>query len=251
MHTTLHALARTALALGLMLLAGTLSQRAAADGASNPNVYPRSSDPLGTSYNDWAALWAQWAFSLPAQKHPLFDTADCSEGQSGRVWFLGGKFCQATDSGCSAGSATRTCTVPAGKALFFPVVNVSCNTKEAKQGLCPPAKLNLAEMRAWANGIFEQTQGIQGTLDGQPLGANLKWNFRVQGPAFPIVIPSFPAGQQNLLQAIGEPSIGSGDYLVADDGVYIMLKPLSAGTHTLQFNESAFGLNITYALNVR
>ncbi len=251
MHTKLPVLMRAAAGLALLLFAGMLPQPVAADGPANPNVFPRSADPLGTSYNDWAALWAQWAFSLPAEKHPLFDTANCSAGQSGAVWFLGGKFCQATDSGCSAGNAVRSCTVPAGKALFFPVLNISCNTEEAKQGLCPPSKLNFAEMRAWANGIFRQTQGIQGTLDGKPLGANLKTNFRVQGPAFPIVVPTFPAGQQNLLQAIGEPSIGPGEYLVVDDGVYIMLRPLPAGTHTLNFSESGFGLNIAYTLNVQ
>ena len=36
-------------------------------------------------------------------------------GQSGSVWFLAGIF--------GGGSATRTCAVPAGKALYFPVLN--------------------------------------------------------------------------------------------------------------------------------
>jgi hypothetical protein len=245
-------LLRLVMGFGLLAFVSAASVPANATGASpNPNVFPRHSDPLGTSYNDWAALWNQWAFSLPAEAHPLFDTADCSAGQSGPVWFLGGKFCQATNSGCTAGTAVRTCAVPAGKALFFPVVSVACNTEEAKQGFCPPATLNLAEMQTWANSIFELTQGIQGTLDGDPLGTNLKRNFRVQGPALPILIPSFPAGQHNLLQAVGETSIGPGSYLLTDAGVYVMLRPLPPGQHTLNFKETAFGLNVTYTIDVQ
>src|SRR5438067_362973 len=80
-------------------------------------VVPPDQTVAGETYGEWSAEWWQWAFSLPVDQHPLFDTADCSEGQSGPVWFLGGTFV-ATDlgSGVFLGQADRTCTIPANKA---------------------------------------------------------------------------------------------------------------------------------------
>ena len=56
---------------------------------------------------------------LPQENHPLFDETgeDCDVGQSGKVWFLGGVINE-------TGSASRECTVPTGKAIFFPILNV-------------------------------------------------------------------------------------------------------------------------------
>jgi len=51
-----------------------------ADGSSEPEVFSRESAPYGRSYGEWSAAWWQWALSMPAAKHPLFDTAQCGEG---------------------------------------------------------------------------------------------------------------------------------------------------------------------------
>src|SRR5215831_19135202 len=85
--------------------------RSFAQNASNPNpgVLPVQSRPYGFTYGEWSARWWQWLFLLPLDNSPLFGTADCSVGQSGPVWFLGG-----------SPSPRPGCTVPAGKALFFP-----------------------------------------------------------------------------------------------------------------------------------
>jgi hypothetical protein len=37
----------------------------------------------GRSYGQWSPRWWQWAFSMPIDLHPLYDTADCSTEQSG------------------------------------------------------------------------------------------------------------------------------------------------------------------------
>jgi len=49
--------------------------------------------------------------------NPVTDTTGqfCATGQKGAVWFLAGTF------GVPS-SVSRTCTVPAGQALFFPVI---------------------------------------------------------------------------------------------------------------------------------
>src|SRR4051812_50172635 len=74
---------------------------------------PRDTRPFGKSYREWAAAWTEWAVQTKGSAHPLLDTTtDCSAGQRGRVWFLGGDF---------GGGGRRVgggCTVPEGGGLF-------------------------------------------------------------------------------------------------------------------------------------
>src|SRR5262249_45679568 len=79
-----------------------------------PMVVPPGKRYAGKSYAEWSAEWSKWALSLPTDHHPLFDTADCGTAQSGKVWFLGGTF--------TGNPATRSCTIPEGKALLFPIL---------------------------------------------------------------------------------------------------------------------------------
>src|ERR1700736_6805150 len=61
------------------------------------------------------AKWWQWAFSIPTAQNPIADQngRSCMIGQRGSFWFLAGNF---------GGTTTRTCAVPAGPTLFFPVI---------------------------------------------------------------------------------------------------------------------------------
>src|SRR5439155_9382309 len=97
----------------------------------NAGVAPPNSSAFGLSYGEWSARWWQWAYSLPVDHHPLFDTADCSAGQAGRVWFLGASFAPSiSDGGQIVAIATRDCRVPTGTALFVPVLNAEAATGE-------------------------------------------------------------------------------------------------------------------------
>ena len=117
--------------LGLLVPAAT----AVAGGKGNPNpqVLPINSRPHGLTYGEWSAKWWEWAFSLPVSVNPLFDTtgALASNGQSGPVFFLAGVI-------SVSGIAERTITVPAGKALFFPILNVEADNNCAD----PPFTVN-------------------------------------------------------------------------------------------------------------
>jgi hypothetical protein len=53
---------------------------ASASENADSHVFPVNSKPYGLSYGEWSARQWQWLFSLPAEGHPLFDTADCSAG---------------------------------------------------------------------------------------------------------------------------------------------------------------------------
>src|SRR5208337_1677970 len=86
-----------AIVLGLAVLA---VPSVMARDADDPKVMDRDSVAYGRTYSEWSAAWQQWALSIPVANHPLFDNGDCSVGQSGPVWFLGGKFCALNNPNC-------------------------------------------------------------------------------------------------------------------------------------------------------
>ncbi len=63
--------------------------------------------------------WTRWALGEPWSNGPVKDPtgAHCADGQDGKTWFL---------AGTTGGPVTRTCTIPKGKDLFFPLVNRFC-----------------------------------------------------------------------------------------------------------------------------
>jgi hypothetical protein len=167
--------------------------------------------------------------ALPASENPLVDPTGqkCVVGQHGPVWFLAGTF---------GGPVTRSCSIPEGKAVFFPVINqvdinVSNQTAE--------------ELRAEIAPCIDAVTTISVEVDGEPLERVDK--SRVQSIAFEVTVP------ENVFLAPGTYSP------VIDDGFYVMLKPLSVGEHTLHiigarqgcpFSPDPFSLDVTYKLTV-
>lgn len=198
----------------------------------NLKVMPPQSHAFGKTYAQWSAQWWQWALSLPVDQNPFFDETGCANGangQSGPVWFLTGVI-------SVSGTAVRDCTVPTGKALFFPIINTECSTLEP-----PPFHGdNEAELRACATGVaFDD---VFAEIDGVPV-QNLD-RYLVQSPLFIFTVP-----ENN---ALGVPA-GTGESVA--NGVYLMLHPLSAGEHVIHFGGTypsfAFSLDITYHLTVK
>lgn len=76
-------------------------------------------EPFGRLQREW---W-QWAGSIALDANPLIDeTGDfCEAGQRGPYWFL---------TGNGGGNTTRSCTVPKGVKLFFPVITTFCYPEE-------------------------------------------------------------------------------------------------------------------------
>ncbi len=240
--------------LGLLALATVFfmpSTRADSQGGSN--VISRDSVVYGRTYGEWSAAWWQWAFSIPVASHPLFDNGDCSVGQSGPVWFLGGKFCSTFNPSCNPSAAKRSCNLPAGKALYFPILNIEDSAPEEPRfgcgGSLPPLIAGtIAEMRRCAEPFIDGTTDLSAEIDGAPV-PDLKDAFRVQSSAFGFTLP-----KDNLLNAIGEGPFPKGTYFPAvDDGVYLMLSPLPSGPHVVQFHGTIAGntLDITYDLSVK
>jgi hypothetical protein len=193
-------------------------------------IWPTDSKPFGRTHSEWGNRWWQWAFASPVTNHPLID-ADCSVGQSGPVWFLGGSF------GGDAG--TRHCTVPASKALFVTPMNVECSVIEGEG----PAVEQLQECaRADQDSVF----ALSVTIDGQPVPN--PFDYRVgTGPGFAITLP------ENNVFGLWRLSVPAGTYApLAQDGFYLMLS-FSPGVHTLELSGKLPGFHNAskYVLHVQ
>jgi hypothetical protein len=208
--------------------------------ANDASVAPVQSNPYGMSYGEWSAAWWQWAFSLPKDHSPLFGTADCNAGQSGRVWFL---------PGAVLGGPTprQDCTVRQGTSLFVAVINAECSNLEGSGN-------TEGELRGCADFISSliDKNSLRASLDGEPL-TDLS-NYLVESPLF-----SFgPLPDNNLITffCLTEMCLpateGSKGYAVGA-GVYLMFHPLSVGSHTLTFHGEvpAAGLVVDTTYNLR
>lgn len=210
-----------------------------------PRGMPADARPFGKTYGEWSAAWWKWALSLPATEHPLFDTAPCSTGQSGQVWFLGGKFCSQTSTlGCNSPTFTadRACTVPSGKALFFPVLNAEDAFIEEPPGTSEQTMRS--NVKSWED---PPNLMVIASIDDWPLQAvricsSGSFCAPEQSPLFTFTLPD----HDNLLAAIGESWVPDGETSAAvSDGYYILLPPLPAGPHTIHF----YGMAWTYSVD--
>jgi len=242
--------------LGSLVLAMFFpTTRTRAEDREYPRVIDSDSVVFGRTFGEWSAAWEQWAYSIKVDQHPLFDNGDCTVAQSGPVWFLGGKFC-ANGATCSATGVVRSCNVPRGKALYFPVINGEDSAleevvaQEHSTDPDPEFYQQIAGMR-----VFEDTNmtgmPVYCSVDGAWI-PDLQRRFRVQSVAFGFTIPD-----NNYLKAVYPSSMSGGFkagtyYPAIDDGYYVMLAPLAPGHHTLHFGGgNPTWLDITYHLHVQ
>jgi hypothetical protein len=213
--------------VGLLLSAHAASQ--------TPAVYPLGSKPYGLTYSDWGGKQWQWLISIPSSKSPMTDHVGtrCTVGQQGPVWFL---------TGTNGGKAERTCTIPAGKALFINILTGECSTKEYPNIKSGPDLLKCA-VDGNKGGI------VSASIDGVNI-PNIQ-AFRVQSPSINV---DYPKAESIFPVAQGGPATSYAD------GWYVMLKPLSPGSHTVHFsgstppsevNPTGFANDVTYHLTVK
>lgn len=194
----------------LALIIGTMTPpRVGAE--TNPGVLPPGSN-YGMTNRQWSAKWWQWALAQPVLTSPLLDPngANCAAGQSGSVWFLAGTL--------SGGSATRSCTIPASKAVFFPVANYFCS-----------AEGSAAQMRICARVGQKGATNLSAEVDG--VSVRHLPSYSVKSPTFDLTLPA-----DNVF------GVDAGVYVpTSSDGVYLMLAPLSVGAHVIHFHADFTG----------
>ena len=221
-------------ALGGALMA-TAQPAAASD--PNPGVFPPSSHPYGHSYAKWGKIWWEWALSFPADINPIVADGDADEElqPSGPVWYLAGTF---------GGSANRTIDVPADKALLVPLWNFFTWSPEDCWWLgasAAPDGCTSHEMAAAVDALMADPPAMSASLDGSPFEDLADYRARLANPFHYFIDGSGLAGP---------PDYPVGDrFPTRSDGFYLMLRPLAAGEHTLNFTVGGF-LDVTYDLTV-
>ncbi|MGH7849633.1 MAG: hypothetical protein ACREOP_04990 [Thermodesulfobacteriota bacterium] len=205
---------------------------------SRAGVVNINTSTKGNTYGEWSGRWWQWLLAIPADVNPNLDEtgADCAEGQSGKVWFLAGTFGEVP--------VVRSCTVPKGTFLFFPILN---SLFGAAVGDCQPSNpevvCNLNDLRESAAAQQNNPTKLRLNVDGVVM---TRPDLIVQRTTSPTIDITLPEG--NLLGL--DPGVYSPH---VSDGFWIMLQPLPPGAHTIRFIGTAaggFGVDIKYNLTV-
>ena len=171
--------------------------------------------------------WWTWALTDPSPMVGDYDVGDPQcEGE-----FVEGVFFLAGTSPLvqTEGDATRSCTVPADTALFFPAINAFCTEDEPDYPQCARGPVNTALA----------TGETYATLDGE----DLKIRRLATGP-FTLILP-----EDNIF-GLEE---GPYEHRAISDGLWVYLpQGLEPGEYTVQFGGDLgnFPLNITYELIV-
>jgi len=223
-----------------LVLGGITS--APADGGAGRHVtkvLPPHSHPYGKSFSEWSAKWWQWFLEHPVASHPGVNDPefDVRSGQKGKVWFL------ASPAG---ETIERSVTIPTGKALFIAMPNAEASNLED-----PPFFGDTEEaQREAAEWFADHIVSVSCSVDGKAVRHIER--YRVQSPQF-----CFTAPTPWIFGATG------GEGTAVSDGYYVMLAPLSKGSHTVhieglfRFSEDAgdpftadIPMDVTYQINV-
>ncbi len=199
----------------------------------NPGVLPPQSHPYGQSYAEWSAAWWQWAFALPVAGHPFVDSPefDVTARQSGSVWFLASPI---------GAPAVRNITIPPGKALFIALINIEASSLEA----APFYGATAAEQADIATSFADLIVGVACDVDGKAVKQMDRYRFLSDQFTFSAPTPW-------IFGDVG----GTGTSVA--DGYYVMVRPLSVGSHTIHFSgafdfgtDGLLPLDVTYNIQV-
>jgi hypothetical protein len=165
-------------------------------------VFDAGSNPYDMPFAEWTGKWWKWIRSFPSDTSPASDTTGefCSISQPyPNVWFLAGTY---------GDSVTRTCTIPFGKALFFPIISSYFSFAgdphlKSEDELLEAAKKDIDTVKQLEIVVDDATFG---QLD----------QFRVGGGPF-----------DDVFEGV--------ETKFASDGFWIFLKPPKIGNHTIHF----------------
>lgn len=204
-------------------------------------VAPINTTPGGQTYGRWAAQWWQWALSVPDAVNPLKDVdgKNCAARQIGDVWFLAGS--------TSSDSVERSCTIPAGKSIFFPIIN-----QFYAAFLNDPPETQTDDYARAAAACTTPVQISMVSIDNVKLPNPTQFFTGPSGsqsPLFNIQLPpnNIYTGIYDIPELLLRPT--------AEQGYYLFVNPLSVGRHTIRWIASGctegFQQDIKYNLTVQ
>ena len=191
--------------------------------AQTPTVVPPRDLVNDMSQAEWSRVWWQWAGSFQRIDSPVGDQtgALCARGQGGPVWFLAGTY--------GTHRTVRTCKIPSGKHLFFPLINYIVMPRPGVPISCLGVTSSASTM---TNDVFALVLDIDG-----------------------VRVPDLVSYRQATTQCFDMGARTEGRIKVfpsAANGYYVMLKPLSPGKHEINFGGALPSMlqAVTYTLEV-
>lgn len=181
----------------------------------------------GKDARAWAVAWVQWIQELPLTTHPLYDGTgeQCALGQPDDAFFLAGNEIY------YGGSTSRSCTVPAGRPLVFPLFWwVDDNNGRPVAERITEAEMKQSVLSA-ANSVVE----VVLELDGRTFDAGVLRALRLNPISLAYHVhdadPVYPPQPDQTTEV-------SPAYL---DGYFVVLPPLRPGQHALRFGSTYTG----------
>ena len=172
----------------------------------------------GFSPLELSERWWQWAFSFERVRSPIADRTGqmCASRQSGDVWFLAGTY--------GTARVVRTCHVPQGKFLFFPLINYVTFRGENSEEPCSSLIERAAKLTDSPFALVLEVDGRQ--------AKDLQLHRLASTTCFSLVP--------------GEPLDAAGN------GYYVALAPLAKGVHVINFGGilSTMSQAVTYRVVV-
>ena len=154
--------------------------------------------------------------------------------------------CGSSPERLSSGNISRSCQVPTGTWLFFPVLNAWADNV----AVSPPVTIKTLQQQA---AYYAEASELHASIDGVPV-QNV-FAYRAAYAPFGYTVPA----QDNMLQYFGADVPGNDwpttfVFPAASDGYWLMLEPLPPGFHTINFGGTAkntgFQIDITYTITV-
>ncbi|MEV7025219.1 signal protein [Kitasatospora sp. NPDC093558] len=202
------------------LLAGALALTAACTNSPAPRPAastteaepsPEPSTPVAVRKLTSAELqsqWWTWAASTVKARNPVLDQDGrlCAQGQKDGIWFL---------AGTTGGTVQRSCTVPVGTPVAFPLVNLFGQASDCIE-------------------FMDAAKG-SATLDGSPLT--------------PEKLDATPI---RMYAVDGNPFTSEASANTWSCGLWVRLDPLTPGTHelTIRGESGSFSTGVDYHLDV-
>jgi hypothetical protein len=230
----------TVLVMALVGLSAPSATAKDKDDSPRPQIAPIKTIPEGQTYGRWAAEWWQWVLGVPAAVNPLTDTTGehCAQRQVDKVWFLAGS--SMTDP------VVRACEVPAGKSLFFPLIN---NFYGAFLNDAPETR---TEAFVRAAGSCTEPAEISVRIDGFEVPQPTRFFTGASGSQSTFFNVQMPPGNVLGVDETVVPELVLSPS--AEQGYSLFLRPLDPGPHTIRWIASGCtpgnSQDITYHLTV-
>jgi hypothetical protein len=214
---------------------------------TSPDLAHAPSELLGgISQAQWGGVeWFEWAMSLPATGHPVYDGGDCSQGQdpAAPVWFLGSP---------RPGSPTYDCTVPQGKSLVLMPLAANVVADESDYtcsgyGQCPAPEAVFKQFcDEGVSGNLEDPKDLCVQVDGVAVENMAQYRFEsgmfraklnLADPAFALDVAGPYPEKASVECAGGVDECADGeDRHFFRCGYWVVLEPLPVGSYTIRMH---------------